>query len=128
MATRHRRTPEQILADAEAAAAAARIKVAKANAKDDPTLAPKFHELDALRIAIRDAKKITGGGPQSAAQGIAKAYTRISKWEDKLAKAERTLATAETRKAELETELAKLVDTFASDSLSSDEDSDTAEG
>jgi len=84
---RNYRTPEQIIADTEAKLEKLRLRAAKKAASDNPLVAPLVAQKDELVKQLREAKKLMGEGPQSAAVRIAKHENWIAKINNQLAEA-----------------------------------------
>ena len=126
--TRTRRTPSQILAEAEAKAAAARVKVARAAAKDSPQAKDIMDELTAVRKTMTADSKLLGDGPQSAAARIALKRQRILEIEAAAEQAQLRAEDLSDRKAALEASLETLIETMAEDMAhGTDEDEAEAE-
>jgi uncharacterized protein involved in exopolysaccharide biosynthesis len=63
---RSHRTLEQIKAETEARLASLRERLARKDAKNDPTMQSLMEQREFLQKQIRECKKILGEGPQSA--------------------------------------------------------------
>ena len=113
--TRVRRSPEQILADAQAQVERAKAKVARREALTRPELAPLIAELDSLKTDIQGAKRVLGSGAQSAETRRNKHLAWIDKIDAEEAAAQATLESAEARKIEIEAEIQKAVTELASE-------------
>ena len=113
--TRVRRTPEQILADAQAKVAKAQARVARKAALSRPEMAPLVEELDNLKADILAAKRVLGSGAQSAETRRAKHMAWIEKINAEEAAAESLLASSEQRKQEIEDQIQNQVSELASE-------------
>ena len=107
---RQRRTPAEIIAEQEQRLLRLKVKQAKSDAKNDPSVQPILEELDELAKQIREARKGLGSGPQSFDTRIAKHNTWIEKIEVERMEAEDTLSICSQRKDELDTRLAEAVE------------------
>jgi len=81
------------------------LRAAKKDALQDPAFAGTVEAMDALKVEIREAKKILGDGPQSASKRIAKHQVWIDKISLELIAAGDTLKESEAELATLETSL-----------------------
>lgn len=107
---KQRRTPAEIIAEQEQRLLRLKVKQAKSDAKNDPSVQPILEELDELAKQIREARKGLGSGPQSFDTRIAKHNTWIEKIEVERMEAEDTLSICSQRKDELDTRLAEAVE------------------
>ena len=96
---RQRRTPDQLIADAQARLDKLQAKQAETEAKTNPLLTPLLQEIK---------------GPQNFDSRIAKAEARIASIEDAKANAERVIAVSKARKATLRAALSTLTTDIAS--------------
>ena len=67
----------------------------KKDAMADPAFEGTVSEIEALKVTVREAKKILGDGPQSSAKRIEKHQVWIDRIQDEAGKATDTLAGAE---------------------------------
>lgn len=109
MTKRNIRTPEQIIADTEAKLAKLRERQMKQEAANDPDLLPLLAEKEAIQKDIREAKKIVGNGPQSAAARIAKHEAWIAKIERQNEEAWNTLGVADQALSEVNSRIQKMI-------------------
>ena len=89
--TRKRRTPEQLIADAQARLDKLQAKQAETEAKSNPLLAPLLQEIKDVEKAELLARKGFSKGPQNFDTRIAKAEARIASIEEAKANAEKGL-------------------------------------
>ena len=113
MTKRNIRTPEQIIADTEAKLAKLRERQMKQEAANDPDLLPLLAEKESIQKDIREAKKIVGNGPQSAAARIAKHEAWIAKIERQNEEAWNTLGVADQALAEVNSRIQKMIESKA---------------
>ena len=110
---RTRRTPEQLIADAQSRLDKLQAKAAESEAASNPLLAPLLTEIKEVEKAELMARKGFSKGPQNFEDRIAKAEARIESIHDQMANAEEVIATAKERKAELRATLASLTQSIA---------------
>ena len=79
---RTRRTPEQLIADAQSRLDKLQAKAAESEAASNPLLAPLLDEIKDVEKAELMARKGFSKGPQNFDERIAKAQARIVKIED----------------------------------------------
>jgi len=115
---RQQRTPEEIIAETEAKLAKLRVKQAKQQAQDIPEVASLLDQKADVQKDLREAKKILGDGPQSAAERIAKHEAWISRIKDQQFEAEDTLSSAEQRLVELDIQIEQVISAHLSTSES----------
>jgi len=106
--TRTRRTPEQLIADAQSRLDKLQAKAAESEAATNPLLAPLLTEIKEVEKAELMARKGFSKGPQNFEARIAKAQARIVKVKGQMDEAEEVISTAKARKAELRASLAQL--------------------
>ena len=111
--TRTRRTPEQLLADAQSRLDKLQAKAAESEAASNPLLAPLLTEIKEVEKAELMARKGFSKGPQNFEARIAKAEARILMIHGQMEDAEQVIATAKDRKAELRATLAGLTQAIA---------------
>ena len=110
---RTRRTPEQLIADAQSRLDKLQAKAAESEAASNPLLAPLLTEIKEVEKAELMARKGFSKGPQNFEERIAKAEARIEKITEAMADAEQVIETAKDRKAELRAALADLTQAIA---------------
>ena len=110
---RTRRTPEQLIADAQSRLDKLQAKAAESEAASNPLLAPLLTELKEVEKAELMARKGFSKGPQNFEERIAKAEARIESITEQMAEAEEVIATAKARKAQLRAALADLTQAIA---------------
>ena len=103
---RTRRTPEQLIADAQSRLDKLQAKAAESEAASNPLLAPLLDEIKDVEKAELMARKGFSKGPQNF-------EARIDKITLQLAEAEEVIETAKDRKAELRATLADLTQAIA---------------
>ena len=109
MSERKQRTPAEIIAETEAKLSRLRLKAAKQDAMSNPEIAPLVEQLNDLRVAIREAKKGLGTGPQSFDARVTKHQIWISKIEDERWAAESVLEDSTKQKEQIEAQIALAV-------------------
>ena len=112
--TRKRRTPDQLIADAQARLDKLQAKQAETEAKNNPLLAPLLQEIKDVEKAELLARKGFSKGPQNFDTRIAKAEARIASIETAKANAEKVIAVSKARKATLRAALSTLTSDIAS--------------
>ena len=110
---RTRRTPEQLIADAQSRLDKLQAKAAESEAASNPLLAPLLDEIKEVEKAELMARKGFSKGPQNFEDRIAKAEDRIEKITLQMVDAEQVIKTAKDRKAELRASLAQLPQAIA---------------
>ena len=110
---RTRRTPEQLIADAQSRLDKLQAKAAESEAASNPLLAPLLDEIKDVEKAELMARKGFSKGPQNFEDRIAKAEARILTIHGQMADAEEVIATAKAKKAALRTSLAQLTQALA---------------
>ena len=110
---RTRRTPEQLIADAQERLDKLQAKAAETEAASNPLLAPLLAEIKEVEKAELMARKGFSKGPQNFDERIAKAQARIDKITAQQAEAEQVIEDAKARKAELRAALADLTQAIA---------------
>ena len=110
---RTRRTPEQLIADAQSRLDKLQAKAAESEAANNPLLAPLLTEIKEVEKAELMARKGFSKGPQNFEARIAKAEARILMIHGQMEDAEQVIATAKDRKAELRATLAGLTQAIA---------------
>ena len=111
--TRTRRTPEQLIADAQSRLDKLQAKAAESEAASNPLLAPLLTEIKEVEKAELMARKGFSKGPQNFEERIAKAEARIESITEQMADAEQVIETAKDRKAQLRAALADLTQAIA---------------
>ena len=111
--TRTRRTPEQLIADAQSRLDKLQAKAAESEAASNPLLAPLLAEIKEVEKAELMARKGFSKGPQNFEARIDKAEARIVSITEQAQDAEQVIATAKDRKAELRATLASLTQAIA---------------
>jgi len=109
MNKRQQRTPDEIIAETEARLARLRLRQAKAEAQSNPAVASLMDTKATLAKEVREAKKLLGEGPQSAAARTAKHEAWIDKIQSEVFAAEDVLVQVEARLDSVNTELAILI-------------------
>lgn len=118
---RSQRTPAEIIAETEAKLERLRIKEAKQQAHSNPTVASLIEQKTDVQKEIREAKKVLGYGPQSAASRIEKHEAWIERINASVTEAEDTLSSAEQRLAEIDLSIqAEIATIVASKELSAE--------
>ena len=120
--TRKRRTPDQLIADAQARLDKLQAKQAETEAKSNPLLAPLLQEIKDVEKAELLARKGFSKGPQNFDTRIAKAEARIASIETAKANAEKVIAVSKARKATLRAALSTLTSEIASGKEIGEED------
>tara|TARA_R110000824_G_scaffold391165_1_gene588780 strand:- start:52 stop:447 length:396 start_codon:yes stop_codon:yes gene_type:complete len=110
---RTRRTPEQLIADAQSRLDKLQAKAAESEAASNPLLAPLLDEIKDVEKAELMARKGFSKGPQNFDERIAKAYSRINKIETQKFEAEVLIEQAKSRKDRLRASLAALTSSIA---------------
>ena len=110
---RTRRTPEQLIADAQSRLDKLQAKAAQSEAASNPLLAPLLDEIKDVEKAELMARKGFSKGPQNFDERIAKAQSRIHKIEDQKFEAEMLIAAAQDRKDRLRAALSALTSSIA---------------
>ena len=110
---RTRRTPEQLIADAQSRLDKLQAKAAESEAASNPLLAPLLTEIKEVEKAELMARKGFSKGPQNFEDRIAKAESRIEKITEQMAEAELVISTAKDRKDALRANLATLTQAIA---------------
>jgi hypothetical protein len=110
---RTQRTPAELIAEHEAKLERLRMKQLKADAANDPELAPLVEELGEIKKSIIAAKKILGSGPQSAEARRAKHYAWIEKIDQEERNAQYILDEQNAIKEDIETKLNKAIEAKA---------------
>ena len=111
--TRTRRTPEQLIADAQSRLDKLQAKQAETEAASNPLLAPLLAEIKEVEKAELMARKGFSKGPQNFEARIEKAQARILTIQGQMDEAEEVIATAKERKAELRSSLAQFTQAIA---------------
>tara|TARA_R110000765_G_scaffold105821_1_gene196092 strand:- start:406 stop:762 length:357 start_codon:yes stop_codon:yes gene_type:complete len=107
--TRTQRSSQELIQAAQLQLQNRILRAAKKEAMVDPAHADTVEAIDALKVTIREAKKILGGGPQSASVRIAKHQTWITKISAEAMSADETLAISEGELTLLEAQLTSAV-------------------
>ena len=110
---RTRRTPEQLIADAQSRLDKLQAKAAESEAASNPLLAPLLKEIKEVEKAELMARKGFSKGPQNFDERIAKAQARIDKITAQKASAHEVIEASKLRKAELRSALADLTQAIA---------------
>jgi len=110
---RTRRTPEQLIADAQSRLDKLQAKAAESEAASNPLLAPLLAEIKEVEKAELMARKGFSKGPQNFEARIEKAQARILTIQGQMDEAEEVIATAKERKAELRSSLAQFTQAIA---------------
>lgn len=110
---RTRRTPEQLIADAQSRLDKLQAKAAETEAASNPLLAPLLTEIKEVEKAELMARKGFSKGPQNFDERIAKAQARIDKITAQQAEAEQVIENAKSRKKFLKVALADLTQAIA---------------
>ena len=110
---RTRRTPEQLIADAQSRLDKLQAKVAETEAAANPLLAPLLAEIKEVEKVELMARKGFSKGPQNFDARIQKAEARIVKIQGQKFEAEAIIAGAKARKDELRASLATLTRSVA---------------
>jgi chromosome segregation ATPase len=103
---RTRRTPEQLIADAQSRLDKLQAKAAETEAASNPLLAPLLDEIKEVEKIELMARKGFSKGPQNFDERIQKAEARIDKIDAQKAEAIAIIAGAKDRKEELRALLA----------------------
>jgi len=112
MEKRQQRTPAEIIAETEARLERLRFRQAQKEAKTNPALSPLMEQKANLTKDIREAKKILGVGPQSAAIRVEKHEVWIAKIQAEAAEALDTLDQAQASLERINHEISRQVDTL----------------
>tara|TARA_R110000824_G_C14888180_1_gene644143 strand:+ start:286 stop:657 length:372 start_codon:yes stop_codon:yes gene_type:complete len=112
MEKRQQRTPAEIIAETEARLERLRFRQAQKEAKTNPALSPLMEQKADLTKDIREAKKILGVGPQSAAIRVEKHEVWIAKIQAEAAEALDTLDQAQASLERINHEISRQVDTI----------------
>lgn len=119
---RTRRTPEQLIADAQSRLDKLQAKAAESEAATNPLLAPLLAEIKEVEKVELMARKGFSKGPQNFAARIDKAQARIDKIQGQMVNANGVIETAKERKAELRSALTLLTQRIAQgEDISDDE-------
>ena len=119
---RTRRTPEQLIADAQSRLDKLQAKAAESEAATNPLLAPLLAEIKEVEKVELMARKGFSKGPQNFEARIAKAQARIEKVQGQMVNANGVIETAKERKAELRSALTLLTQRIAQgEDISEDE-------
>ena len=110
MTKRNIRTPEQIILDTQAKLAKLQEKQAMAEAMKNPALRPILDEKAQVQKMYREARKLLGNGPQSAAARIAKHEKWIAKIERELEEAQNWLGVYDQRMSEINTQIQSTIE------------------
>ena len=110
---RTRRTPEQLIADAQSRLDKLQAKAAESEAASNPLLAPLLEEIKEVEKVELMARKGFSKGPQNFDERIAKAQARIDKITAQQAEAEQVIEAAKSRKKFLRVALAALTQAIA---------------
>ena len=110
---RTRRTPEQLIADAQSRLDKLQAKAAESEAASNPLLAPLLAEIKEVEKAELMARKGFSKGPQNFDERIAKAQDRITKIQTQKFEAEVLISEAKARKDKLRASLAALTSSIA---------------
>ena len=110
---RTRRTPEQLIADAQSRLDKLQAKVAETEAATNPLLAPLLAEIKEVEKTELMARKGFSKGPQNFDERIQKAEDRIMKISTQKGEAEAVIAKAKTLKDLLRANLADLTRAIA---------------
>jgi phage shock protein A len=110
---RTRRTPEQLIADAQSRLDKLQAKAAETEAASNPLLAPLLDEIKDVEKAELMARKGFSKGPQNFDERIKKAEDRIVKIQTQKFEAEVLVAAAKDRKDRLRASLAALTSSIA---------------
>ena len=110
---RTRRTPEQLIADAQSRLDKLQAKAAETEAASNPLLAPLLDEIKEVEKAELMARKGFSKGPQNFDERIKKAEDRITKIQTQKFEAEVLVAAAKDRKDRLRASLAALTSSIA---------------
>ena len=119
---RTRRTPEQLIADAQARLDKLQAKAAETEAASNPLLAPLLQEIKEVEKVELMARKGFSKGPQNFDERIAKAQARIDKITAQQAEAEQVIENAKARKKFLKVALADLTQAIAKGDEITEED------
>ena len=111
--TRTRRTPEQLIAEAQSRLDKLQAKAAESEAASNPLLAPLLAEIKEVEKAELMARKGFSKGPQNFDARIEKAEARIEQITEQMGDAEQVIATAKAKKAALRASLAELTKRIA---------------
>ena len=110
---RTRRTPEQLIADAQSRLDKLQAKAAESEAATNPLLAPLLAEIKEVEKDELMARKGFSKGPQNFDARIDKAEARIAKITEQMGDAEQVIATAKAKKEALRSSLAELTKRIA---------------
>ena len=119
---RTRRTPEQLIADAQSRLDKLQAKAAESEAASNPLLAPLLTEIKEVEKVELMARKGFSKGPQNFDERIAKAEARIASIEHAKANANTVIEASKLRKAELRDALSTLTQAIASGEEITDSD------
>ena len=119
---RTRRTPEQLIADAQSRLDKLQAKAAESEAASNPLLAPLLTEIKEVEKVELMARKGFSKGPQNFDERIAKAEARIASIENAKANAHTVIEASKLRKAELRDALSTLTQAIASGEEITDSD------
>jgi len=119
---RTRRTPEQLIADAQSRLDKLQAKAAESEAASNPLLAPLLNEIKEVEKAELMARKGFSKGPQNFDERIAKAQDRITKIQTQKFEAEVLVSEAKSRKKFLRIALADLTQDLANGKEVSEDD------
>ena len=119
---RTRRTPEQLIADAQSRLDKLQAKAAESEAASNPLLAPLLTEIKEVEKVELMARKGFSKGPQNFDERIAKAEARIASIEHAKANAHTVIEASKLRKAELRDALSTLTQAIASGEEITDSD------
>ena len=111
---RTRRTPEQLIAEAQSRLDKLQAKAAESEAASNPLLAPLLTEIKEVEKVELMARKGFSKGPQNFDERIAKAEARIASIENAKANAHTVIEASKLRKAELRDALSTLTQAIAS--------------
>lgn len=103
--TRKQRSAAELIAEAQTQLANRVARAARKEALSNPTLAPLVADLEAAKKEVREAKKLTGDGPQSAQVRIEKHKAWCARIYTELSDAKETISSGEQRIAEIEAQL-----------------------
>ena len=119
---RTRRTPEQLIADAQSRLDKLQAKAAESEAASNPLLAPLLAEIKEVEKAELMARKGFSKGPQNFDERIQKAEARIDKIDAQKAEAIAIISEAKSRKKFLRVALADLTQDLANGKEVSEDD------
>tara|TARA_R110001592_G_scaffold56458_1_gene172245 strand:+ start:634 stop:1029 length:396 start_codon:yes stop_codon:yes gene_type:complete len=110
---RTRRTPEQLIADAQSRLDKLQAKAAESEAASNPLLSPLLTEIKEVEKVELMARKGFSKGPQNFDERIAKAEARIASILHAKANAESVIERSKAHKAKLRAALADLTQAIA---------------